>query len=486
MVDSGPLRPLPCVCDRASLDQVARKTPLRDEYGQALAQDWVGKLELDDFWPKADIGVQGVYLEASEKRDIPVLAVNVREMRVASMALKPDDVFAFGPASNDSANGFDKIVGLGASPTLVRPAGAKNTAAKFWVHGDDLLGGKGRTRADRRCGGVHRAARNARGARGQSARIVQITDLAISAKVSHEGTLVWVTRLSSGAPVSGAAVEVKRGPQQGGASSGVLQTDGDGFVTIPKEKFVPLEHGVDSATIFVRTRDDWAYRYVLDTLSGWRFGASIEGGNDEAPIGMVFTERGLYRPGDTVKVKGIVREARPRGTATPAGKEVRLELKGPDGEKVSDHNAKLSAFGTFAFDVKVPEAGKLGELPARCEHRRARNRVGRHPRFVRGSRVPTCRVQGWRRRALRPLARSDRGASSYVRGDKGSWTMQRRFSVRRSDAESRSSLHDHPQPHRVHPSLARRLHHRREAVHRRSAQRFAAVVRNSERTRPTR
>ena len=209
-------------------------------------------------------------------------------------------------------------------------------------------------------------------------------------------------------------MEVKRGPQQGSASSGVLQTDGDGFVTIPKEKFVPQEHGVDSATIFVRTPDDWAYRYVLDTLSGWRFGASIEGGNDEAPIGMVFTERGLYRPGDTVKVKGIVREARPRGTATPAGKEVRLELKGPDGEKVSDHKATLSAFGTFAFDVKVPEAGKLGS------YQLAANIGARETEW--GDIHGSFKVAEYRPASSRlastlssPLARSDRApARTYV------------------------------------------------------------------------
>jgi len=402
------------------------KTQLRDEYGQALAQDWVGKLELDDFWPKADIGVQGVYLEAAEKRDIPVLAVNVREMRVASMALKPDDVFAFGPASNDSATGFDKIIKLGAPPTLVRPAGAKNGATKFWIHGDDLLGGKGRR------GPIAAAVRYTErpGTRSEreatSARIVQITDLAISAKVSHEGTLVWVTRLSSGAPVSGAAVEVKRDPQQGSASSGVLQTDGDGFVTIPKEKFVPLEHGVDSAAIFVRAGDDWAYRHVVDTLSGWRFGASIEGGNDGAPIGMVFTDRGLYRPGDTVKVKGIVREARPRGTATPAGKEVRLELKGPEGEKVSDHKATLNAFGTFAFDVKVPEAGKLGSYQLAANIGARDNEWGDiHGSFEVAEYRPAEFKVGVDA-LFAPGAVGSR-ASSYVRGDKGSWTISGDF-----------------------------------------------------------
>ena len=134
------------------------------------------QLELDDFWPKADIGVQGVYLEASEKRDIPVLAVNVREMRVASRALKPDDVFAFGPASNDSANGFDKIVGWERRrPWSVLPA--RKTRRQVLGARRRSTGRQRSARPDRRRGEIHRAAGHAREHEATSARIVQITDL---------------------------------------------------------------------------------------------------------------------------------------------------------------------------------------------------------------------------------------------------------------------------------------------------------------------
>jgi uncharacterized protein YfaS (alpha-2-macroglobulin family) len=402
------------------------KTPVRDQYGQALGQDWVGKVDFDDFWPRADIGVQGVYLEASEKRDIPVLAVNMREMRIASKALKQDDVFAFGPAESSMRSNFEKIVDLGGSSATFHPVAPKNVAATTFVHGDDVLGGQARRGPIAVAVSYTDRPGTPRAREASSSRIVQVTDLAISAKVSHEGTLVWVTRLSTGTPVGGASVEVKRSPREGGASSGTFQTDGEGFVTISKDRFVPLDEGVDSATIFVRTGDDWAYRHVVEALSGWRFGASIESGSDEAPIGMVFTERGLYRPGDTVKVKGIVREPRPRGTATPAGKEVRLELKGPEAELISEHTATLNAFGTFAFDVKVPETGKLGSytLAARTSDR------PNDWNDIRGSfEVAEYRPAEFKVGvdAVFPAAATGARASSYVRGDKGRWTISGDF-----------------------------------------------------------
>jgi len=43
-----------------------------------------------------------------------------------------------------------------------------------------------------------------------SVRVVQVTDLAISAKLSRHGSLVWVSRLSNGQPAASVEVELRR------------------------------------------------------------------------------------------------------------------------------------------------------------------------------------------------------------------------------------------------------------------------------------
>ena len=64
-----------------------------------------------------------------------------------------------------------------------------------------------------------------------------------------------------------------------------------------KEQFAPIALSEESAIVMVKLGDDWAYRQVNRTLSGYRYGAYVDDSGEEEPIGMVFTERGIYRPG---------------------------------------------------------------------------------------------------------------------------------------------------------------------------------------------
>src|SRR5262249_39885556 len=104
---------------------------------------------------------------------------------------------------------------------------------------------------------------------GRTDAFVNITDLGVSAKMSPFGGLVWVTQLSTGKPVNNATVSI-RTTKGGDVFS--AQTDAQGLVTIPVERFDPTgkdpkEGGApddpsdarvraDSA-IVVRSGDDW-------------------------------------------------------------------------------------------------------------------------------------------------------------------------------------------------------------------------------------
>src|SRR5439155_18197373 len=156
------------------------------------------------------------------KRDVPVMAVNVPSLELASLALKPDDVFAMIEGGEGTA--IEKLGRLGAAQSTQKSGAAKNAPAKFWVRGDDVLGKDRRGPIAIAVGYTERpGTRDER--RASRARIVQITDLAITAKVSREGTIVWVTRLSTGEPAPGASVEVKRAPSDGSVTSGAFRTD---------------------------------------------------------------------------------------------------------------------------------------------------------------------------------------------------------------------------------------------------------------------
>ena len=50
--------------------------------------------------------------------------------------------------------------------------------------------------------------------------------------------------------------------------------------------------------------------------------------------GQVFTERGIYRPGETIHFKGLVREYRQGRITSPQGDGCSFEITNPKGEKV--------------------------------------------------------------------------------------------------------------------------------------------------------
>ncbi len=146
-------------------------------------------------------------------------------------------------------------------------------------------------------------------------------------------------------------------------------------------------------------------------MPSWRFGAWVDLSPDR-PFGMMFTDRGIYRPGDVVHVKGIFREEAPRGTSTPAGRFVDVTFAGPDGEKISSEHVQLTAFGTLAADLKVPDTGRLGTYAMTAS-------VEGSPRGypdVTGD----FEVAEYRPAEFKVAVESDR--PSYVRGDTASWT----------------------------------------------------------------
>ena len=67
--------------------------------------------------------------------------------------------------------------------------------------------------------------------------------------------------------------------------------------------------------------------------------------------GQVFTERGVYRPGETVHFKGLVREYQEGRIVSPQGDVCSFEVTSPKGEKVFSGEETLSDFGGAAGDA---------------------------------------------------------------------------------------------------------------------------------------
>lgn len=197
-------------------------------------------------------------------------------------------------------------------------------------------------------------------------QLVQVTDLAAHLKIGPKSSLVWVTKLSTGAVVPGAQVEVLD-ERANVVWSGT--TDAQGLADVPGAVQLKLPtRGYDWEYPFalVTAAKDGDFTFTANTWSSgvepYEFGLS-QGWEGERPqtAGFVFTDRDLYRPGDTVHVKGVVRYRSVGELRAPSeGSTFAVEIHDSRGNTVKKTTVKTTKFGTFQLEYPTPKDGALG------------------------------------------------------------------------------------------------------------------------------
>ena len=187
---------------------------------------------------------------------------------------------------------------------------------------------------------------------------INVTDLGITARVSRFGSLVWITHLSTGAPVGQANVSVYDG---GGDIVCVGQTDPQGMLAFTSKEFKPIRRqgDIDTNLILVaRAGGDLTYQRVRQANAVTT--APIDYLQLGHWVGLVFTDRGVYRPGETVKLGGYFRRTAEKGFKVLPGQEYQYQVQDAQGETIAVGENKLDAFGAMAADVVLTKSAALG------------------------------------------------------------------------------------------------------------------------------
>ncbi|MEO8874008.1 MAG: Ig-like domain-containing protein, partial [Polyangiaceae bacterium] len=181
---------------------------MKDEYGQKLGRDVSIPFDTDDEWPAIEVGLDGTVFESKAKtRSVPIGSVNVDTYSLVTATPDEASLARFIGRDHDRKDDDSKIVAKlprGKSGS-VHPSAAKN--AQFVEHLDlDAL-----LASQHGHGAVVFAVQqfSRYGDARPEVKIVGVTDLAISAKMSRFGGMVWVTHLSDGKPVVGAHVGIR-------------------------------------------------------------------------------------------------------------------------------------------------------------------------------------------------------------------------------------------------------------------------------------
>lgn len=180
--------------------------------------------------------------------------------------------------------------------------------------------------------------------------------LAVHAHVLPTGALVRVGRLVSGEAVPGAELRLTAdaaSPAAVADASGMAWISGNPtrlWASAGAERvLLPLDQGGMEA--------DEAYpelaRGAGSSLSDTR--------------ALVLSDRGIYRPGSRVSLKGLVRSVAGDKLAPVASREVRVVDLGPDGERVEVARGRTNDLGAFGASFDLAEAAPLGRHTLRLE-----------------------------------------------------------------------------------------------------------------------
>jgi uncharacterized protein YfaS (alpha-2-macroglobulin family) len=187
-----------------------------------------------------------------------------------------------------------------------------------------------------------------------------VTDLAVTARVSRYGSLLWVTRLSTGAPVGGAAVVLRTLKRELFSTT----TDPQGIAIVPQSAIKPIGDGgsIDRETwVVARAGGDWVAQRLDRSAADVRAAPEVDLSQKGDWEGIVFTDRGVYRPGETIKLSALVRRSDAAGLKVPPPTDLRVEVKDAQDDRVYSGHALTDAFGEVALDVPIPRTSHLGQ-----------------------------------------------------------------------------------------------------------------------------
>ncbi len=119
--------------------------------------------------------------------------------------------------------------------------------------------------------------------------------------------------------------------------------------------------------------DDWTFIHTEEggNPSLWTFGLS-SAWEAERPLcrGTIFSDQHLYRPGDTVRLKGISRYLLYGKLQTGKGLSFEVKLRDPHGGEKQIEKVRVNEFGTFNFEIPTKEGQTLGYYNITAENRK--------------------------------------------------------------------------------------------------------------------
>ena len=270
------------------------------------------------------VPVSAANLEKYAARLSPVFANNL-----VQLALRESEWTRYWGGTTEDLTGKTRMA------TNALPRTADGSPARGAVDLRSLAGGEPR--------GVYWLEVDGEDARSDG-RLLVVTDLGLAARAYKGGVLAWVNSLRTAEPAAGATVTAYARNNQVLARG---TTDERGVARME------IGEGEEPFLVVAESGGDLSYvdldRTRVEAGEGLEGMAYLERGQIEAAV---FTERGIYRPGETVFAQALARDDQMQA---PGAFPALLRVRRPDGRVFRDVPVELDEYGSARGEVKLPE-----------------------------------------------------------------------------------------------------------------------------------
>ncbi len=195
---------------------------------------------------------------------------------------------------------------------------------------------------------------------GLTRHLLVVANTNVTFKTAEREALVWATDMQSAQPIAGALVSL-RNAQFSDIGGGL--TDADGLYAIDwlerrdlfETKYAIVGTPGSLGAPFGVALNDWS-----SGIEGYEFGVLTSYYTDPYSV-YIYTEKPLYRPGQVVHFKGLVRaDDDARYTINPFCDSVMAQIYDPNGTEVFSGTLPVNSFGSFNSDFTLAEEAALG------------------------------------------------------------------------------------------------------------------------------
>lgn len=334
--------------------------------GQRLGYPWLGVVENWHESAFTSFGDGHGVWESSGGRQLPFFARNVQNIRQWVAGVSADGLMS---RLHELQQNYFRAV----PPGDGRARRLSVNPDRIQSHGLDVSSalnarGTGLVWAGVEDGAAIPRSRQARGmsidvSERRKSTIVQVTNLGITVKDSPQNTLIFVTRLDNGEPVADARVSIVR-TDNSVFWRGTTNTDGGAIA--PDTPLRPPNRPYEFSFIVIAEKDDDVAYVANDWNEGiapWAFGLDTDLDEAEALLrGTVFTDRGVYRLGEEVHFKAILRRDTGRGIQLlPTGTTARVALTDSRNREIDSRTVRVNDWSSAEWTFTLPSTGALGD-----------------------------------------------------------------------------------------------------------------------------